>query len=130
MTARNLPTVLAGIGAALGAAEVISFVQIAHRHGPDDFPAFTLVFAAFFALGALLIRRGRVVAGSILVGFLAAFEVVDYPSWAKHGTLDLIFDTAIAVVALAGICVALVVLVTRRSVLRAEATPQRTRAGV
>ena len=65
------------------------------------------------------------VAGSILVGLLAAFEVVDYPSWTKHGTFDWIVDTTIAVVALAGICLAAVVLITRRSVLRAQAAPGR-----
>ena len=76
---------------------------------------FALGFAALFALGAWLLRTGRAVTGSILVGFLAAFEVVDYPSWVKHGTFDLVFDTVIAAVALAGILLALAVLVTRRS---------------
>jgi hypothetical protein len=64
--------------------------------------------------------------GSILMGLLASFEVIDYPNWVKHGAFDLIFDTAIAVVALAGICLALAVLITRRSVLRAQATPERS----
>ena len=132
MNARALPTVVAGIGAALCVAEVISFVQLAGRHGPNDYPFFALVFAALFALGALLIRWRRVGVGATLVGALAVFEVVDYPSWAKHGTLDWIFDTAIAVVALAGICLALAVLVTRRAVLRAEGTgePNAPRANV
>ena len=120
MNVRILPTVVAGIGAALCVAEVISSVQIAARGGPNDYPAFALVFAALFALGAGLIRWRRVVAGAGLVAVLAVFEVVDYPSWPKHGMLDWIFDTAIAVVALAGICLTLAVLVTRRSVLRDE----------
>jgi hypothetical protein len=126
MNARTLPTVVAGIGVALCVAEVISFVQLSLRDDPNGFPAFALVFAGLFALGTLLIRWRQVVAGSMLVALLAAFEVVDYPTWTKHGTLDWIFDTTIAVVALAGICLALAVLVTRRSVLRNQPTLERS----
>jgi hypothetical protein len=113
MSARSLPTALAGIGGALGLAEVISSFQI-------DFPLIALGFAALFALGAWLLRSGRAVIGALLVGVLATFEVVDYPSWAKHGTFDWIFDTTIAVVALAGVCLAVAVLATRRSVGREQ----------
>lgn len=125
MNARTLPTVLAGIGGALCIAEVISFVELSQRGGPNNFPLFALGFAALFALGAWLLRTGRAVPGSILVGFLAVFEVVDYPSWAKHGTFDLVFDTVIAAVALAGVALAVAVLVTRRSVGREQVAAGR-----
>jgi hypothetical protein len=115
MNARQLPTALAGIGGTLCVAEVISFVELSQESGPDNVPLFALAFAVLFALGAWLLRAGRVVAGAVLVGVLATFEVVDYPSWAKHGTVDWIFDTAIAVVSLAGVLLAIAVLVTRRS---------------
>ena len=42
--------------------------------------------------------------------------------WAKHGALDWIFDTAIAVVALFGVGVAIAVLVTRSTRSRAAVT--------
>jgi hypothetical protein len=113
---RSLPALLAVIGAALGVAELISTVQLWARGGQDSYPLFALGFALLFGLGAYLVRTGRAVTGSILVGLLATFEVVDYPQWAKHGVLDWIFDTAVAVVSLAGIGVAIALLVTRRSV--------------
>jgi hypothetical protein len=115
MNTRSLPALLAGIGAALGVAELISTVQLWARGGPNSYPWFALGFAVLFGLGAWLLRTGRPVTGSILVGVLATFEVVDYPQWAKHGVLDWIFDTAVAVVALVGVGVAISVLVTRRS---------------
>jgi hypothetical protein len=83
--------------------------------GPNSYPWFAFLFATLFGLGAWLLRAGGAVAGALVIGVLAAFEVVDYPQWAKHGALDRLFDTAIAVVALAGVGVAIAVLVTRRS---------------
>lgn len=115
MRTRSLPGLLARIAAALCVAELISTVQLWARGGQNDFPGFALGFAALFGLGAWLLRTGRAMTGSILVGLLPTFEVVDYPQWAKHGVLDWIFDTAIAVVALLGVGVAIAVLVSRRS---------------
>jgi hypothetical protein len=114
MNVRTPPTVLAGIGGSLCVAEVISFVELSQRGGPDNVPLFALGFAVLFALGAWLLRTGRTRTGAILVGLLATFEVVDYPSWAKDGAFDWIFDTTIAVVALAGMFTTIAVLVTRR----------------
>ena len=113
MNVRSLPTAVVGIGAALCLAELFSFVQLTVRGGPDNVPAFALVFAVLFALGALLIRWGRVVVGTIVVAVPAAFEVLTYPRWAKHGTFDWVFDTAVAVVSLVGVGLAVAVLVTR-----------------
>jgi hypothetical protein len=130
MNAHTLPTAVAGIGAALCVAELFSFVQLTVQGGPDNVPAYALVFAALFALGALLIRWRRVVVGTIVVAVPAAFEVVTYPRWAKHGTFDWVFDTTIAVVSLAGVCLALAVLVTRRSLIRAQSGPSVPSANV
>lgn len=115
MSARSLPAALAAVGGALCVAEVVSFVQLSQRGGPDNVPVFALAFAALFALGAWLLRSGRAATGAILVGVLAAFEVVDYPSWAKHGTFDRVFDTIIAVVSLVGVGLAIAVLATCRT---------------
>ena len=125
MNTRSLPTVLAGIGAGLCVAELISTVQLWARSGPDDAPWFSFLFAVLFGLGVWLLRTGRAVAGAILVGFLAAVEVVTYPQWAKHGVLDWVVDTAIAVVALVAVGVALAVLSTRRSARSRDSVPTR-----
>lgn len=113
MNVRTVPGSLAAIGAALCVAEGISTVELWARGGPENFPLFALGFALLFGLGAWLLASGRVVAGALVVGILAAFEVVDYPQWAKHGTFDRIFDTTIAAVALIGVTLALAVLVGR-----------------
>ena len=71
------------------------------------------MFGVFFLIVAWLLRSGRVVAGAVFAGILCLFGVVTYPSWYKHSVLNWTYDTAFAVVALAGLIGAVTVLAGR-----------------
>jgi hypothetical protein len=45
---------------------------------------------------------------------LCLFEILEYPSWHKHGTLDWTYQTAYALLSLAGLMSVIVVLAERR----------------
>jgi hypothetical protein len=115
MNTRSRPTLLARLAAALAVGEAASSVIIWREAYPGSLPAFAVAFALLFALGAWLVRSGRVVAGAVLTGLLISFEIVGYPSWTKRGAFDWIFDTAFAVLSLIGLVVAVAVLIARRS---------------
>lgn len=84
-----------------------------------DVWAFALAFGVLFLAGAFLVHRGRLVAGSILVSALSAFELADYPSWHKSGAFDWAFDTLVAVAAAATlVSVAWLLASRRRSAVR------------
>jgi hypothetical protein len=55
-------------------------------------------------------RTSRPPAGT---GALFLVEVISYPSWQKHGALDVAVDSVYAIVSLAGLLSAVAVLVTR-----------------
>jgi hypothetical protein len=71
------------------------------------------VFGVFFLIVAWLLRRGRITAGAIFACVLCLFEILSYPSWYKHSALNWTYDTAFAVVALAGLIGAITVLAGR-----------------
>jgi hypothetical protein len=82
--------------------------------GKDPWGAgFAVVFAVLFLLAAWLLRSGRVMAGAIFCGVLCLFEVVEFPSWHKHGALDWVYQSAFAVVSLAGLIAVIAVLADR-----------------
>ena len=64
--------------------------------------------------GPWLLRSGRITAGAIFAGILCLFEILEYPSWHKHGTLDWTYQTAYALLSLAGLMGVIVVLAERR----------------
>ena len=82
--------------------------------GPDrsGWP-FAVAFGVFFLIAAWLLRSGRITAGAVFAGILCLFEVLSYPSWYKHGALDWTYDTAFALVSLAGLIGAITVLAGR-----------------
>jgi hypothetical protein len=82
--------------------------------GKDPWGAgFAVLFGVLFLLAGWLLRRGRVMAGAIWCGVLCLFEVVEFPSWHKHGALDWVYQSAFAVVSLAGLVAVIVVLAGR-----------------
>lgn len=120
MNTRKL-TVLTVITGILALGEFASAIQIGlGGDGPDrsGWP-FAAVFGVFFVIAAWLLRSGRVTAGAVFAGILCLFEILNYPSWPKHGALDWTTDTAAAVVSLAGLIGVIVVLAGR---LRHRAT--------
>ena len=82
--------------------------------GPDHsgWP-FAVAFGVFFVIAAWLLRSGRIVAGAVFAGILCLFEILSYPSWYKHGALSWTYDTAFALVALAGLIGVITVLAGR-----------------
>ena len=64
-------------------------------------------------IAAWLLRRGRITGGTVFAGILCLVEVVTYPSWYKHSALNWTYDTAFALVALAGLIGAITVLAGR-----------------
>ena len=108
-------TALTVITAILALGEFASAVQIGlGADGPDHsgWP-FAVAFGTFFLIAAWLVRSGRIVAGAVLAGLLCLFEILSYPSWYKHGTLSWTYDTAFALVSLAGLIGAITVLAGR-----------------
>ena len=112
MNGRKL-TVLTTIAGVLAVGEFASSVMIWKENYPGSFPLAAVVFGVFFLIAAWLLRSGRVTAGAIVTGVLCLFEVVSFPGWQKHGALDWTYDTAFAVVALAGLIAAITVLAGR-----------------
>ena len=108
-------TVLTAVTAILAFGEFASAVQIGvGADGPDraGWP-FGVVFGVFFLVAAWLLRGGRITAGSVFAGVLCLFEVLSYPSWYKHSALNWTYDTAFALVSLAGLIGAVTVLAGR-----------------
>ena len=82
--------------------------------GKDPWGAgFAVVFGAFFLLATWLLRSGRVIAGAVFCGALCLFEIMEFPGWHKHNTLDWVYQSAIAVVSLAGLITVIAVLADR-----------------
>ncbi len=105
-------TVLTTLAAVLTAGEFGSAIEIGL--GKDPWGAgFAIIFGVFFGLATWLLRGGRVRAGAVFTGLLCLFEVLEFPSWHKHGALQWATDTAFAVVSLAGLIAAITVLAAR-----------------
>lgn len=102
-------TVLAGV---LAVGEFLSAVQIGL--GKDPWGAgFAVIFGVFFLLATWLLRSGRVTAGAIFTGVLCLFEIMEFPSWHKHGALDWASQIVFALLSLAGLIAVIVVLASR-----------------
>jgi hypothetical protein len=99
----------------LGALEFVSAIVIWKENYQDAEPLFAVVFGVLFLGGLALVRGGRVVAGAVLVGGLAMFELLTAPSWARHGVLDWISQGIGVAVAAVGLAAAIAAIVTRRS---------------
>jgi len=112
MNSRKL-TVLTALTALLGLGEFGSAVIIGL--GKDPWGAgFAVLFGGLFLLATWLLRSGRITAGAIFAGILCLFEIIEYPSWHKHGTLEWTYQTAYALLSLAGLMGVIVVLAERR----------------
>jgi hypothetical protein len=105
-------TVIAGILALgeFGTAVMIGLGADGPEHSGWPFAA---AFGAFFLIVAWLLRSGRIAAGAVFAGILCLFVVLTYPSWYKHSALNWTYETAFAVVALAGLIGAITVLAGR-----------------
>jgi hypothetical protein len=108
-------TVLTAVTAILAVGEFASAVQIGvGADGPDraGWP-FGAAFGVFFLVATWLLRGRRITGGAVFAGVLCLFEVLSYPSWYKHSALNWTYDTAFALVSLAGLIGAVTVLAGR-----------------
>jgi hypothetical protein len=122
MNTREL-TFLTALAGTLALAEFGSAVIIGLGKDPWG-SSFAVLFGGFFLLATWLLRSGRVGAGAIFAGILCLFEVIEFPSWHKHDVLDWVYQSAVALVALAGLIAAIAVLAARlRRRAVAEAAP-------
>jgi hypothetical protein len=122
MNTREL-TFLTTLAGTLALAEFGSAVIIGLGKDPWG-SSFAVLFGGFFLLATWLLRSGRVGAGAIFAGVLCLFEVIEFPSWHKHDVLDWVYQSAVALVALAGLIAAIAVLAARlRRRAVAEAAP-------
>jgi hypothetical protein len=112
MNGRKL-TVLTTITGILALGEFGSSVMIWRENYPGSVPLAAVVFGVFFLIAAWLLRSGRVAAGAVFAGILCLIEVISYPSWYKHGAVDWTYDTAFALVSLAGLIGVITVLAGR-----------------
>ncbi|HEX6394286.1 MAG TPA: hypothetical protein VFZ97_12655 [Acidimicrobiales bacterium] len=104
-------TTLAGV---LAVGEFVSAVIIAVENYRGSFALGGVVFGLLFLVGVWLLCSRRVTAGTVYIGILCLFEVVQFPGWARHNALDWAFQTIYALIALGGLATAVAVLVTRR----------------
>lgn len=112
MKSRKL-TVLTALTTLLALGEFGSAVIIGLGRDPWG-AGFAVLFGGLFLLATWLLRRGRITAGAIFAGVLCLFEIIEYPSWHKHGTLEWTYQTAYALLSLAGLMGVIVVLAERR----------------
>lgn len=75
---------------------------------------FALAFGVLLLLSAELVRRGRIVAGSVIAVALSLFELANYPLWRKANAWDWIFDSVLAAAAAVTVVAAVWLLGTRR----------------
>ena len=111
MNGRKLK-ILTAIAAVLTLGEFASAVQIGLGRDPWG-AGFAVVFGVFFGLGTWLLRSGRVSGGAIFTGILCLFELVEFPSWHKHGIADWVSQGAFALISLAGLIGVIAVLADR-----------------
>ncbi|MFY9932897.1 MAG: hypothetical protein WAK82_33330 [Streptosporangiaceae bacterium] len=105
-------TALTALTALLAVGEFGSAVEIGL--GKDPWAAgFAVIFGGFFLFAAWLLRSARVTAGAVFTGVLCLFEIIEFPSWHKHGALDWTFDSVFAVVSLATLITVIIVLASR-----------------
>jgi hypothetical protein len=119
-------TVLTALAGTLALAEFGSAVIIGLGKDPWG-SSFAVLFGGFFLLATWLLRSGRVGAGAIFAGILCLFEVIEFPSWHKHDVLDWVYQSAVALIALAGLIAAIAVLAAR---LRRRAVAEAARPGI
>jgi peptidoglycan/LPS O-acetylase OafA/YrhL len=111
---RLVPLLMVLTGA-LAAAEFVDSVIIWREDYPDAQPLFAVAFGVLYLVALALQRRGRTVAGAVLAGALFLFEVVTAPTWQRFSALDWTTQLLFGGLSLAGLLVAVAVLVRRRS---------------
>lgn len=98
---------------ALAVGELVTMVILLAKDTADAEPVMFSVSALVWAVGGLLVRRGRTIPGAIVVALFALFHVASYPAWQRTSVLDWVWQSTYAAGSLACLGVALAVLVVR-----------------
>jgi hypothetical protein len=117
---RNPRDLLALIALLLGLGEFADSFTISFWEGPA-------VVSILFLAGTVWIRRGGK-GGTILVGALCVFELLDFPTWPKHGIGDWAIQIPFVVGSTAGVLLALTVLKQSRNARTAKTTRAQVEA--
>ncbi len=121
---RSLPRdrrhLLALIALLLGLGEFADSFTISFWEGPA-------VVSILFLAGTVWIRRGGK-GGAILVGALCVFELLNFPSWPKHGIGDWASQIPFVVGSAAGVLLTLAVLKQSRNARKATTTAAQVEA--
>lgn len=110
MNTRTLMVLAIALGLGNPAEAIITSVE----HVPDSQPVMLVVMLIPWLVGAELLRRGKVTAGTIVVGLLALLDVVSFPGWKRTSTLDWTAQSIGAAAAAVCLATAVTVLVRRQ----------------
>ena len=99
---------LVALAVALAALNVAATITVSVEHLKDSEPVMLGLFTIPWLVGAELVRRGKLVAGAVLLSLMSLMIIVSAPGWKHGGAADVVEQIASA----AGAVVCLVVAVT------------------
>jgi hypothetical protein len=105
--------ILTALAVALGLAEPATAIITSVEHVPNTEPVMLAVFLLPWLAGAVLLRRGKITAGAIVVGLLSLLNVVSFPGWTRTSALDWTTQSIGAAAAAVCLTLAITVLVRR-----------------
>lgn len=106
--------ILTRLALVMAVGEFTSAVVIAVEKYAGSAPEFAVLFGVLFFTSGWLLHKRRMVAGASLVGFLALFEIVSFPTWQKHNIYDWVSDTVYVILAAVTLVFAIRALVGHR----------------
>jgi hypothetical protein len=105
--------ILTALAVALGLAEPAAAIITTVEHVPNSEPVFLYLFLLPWLAGAVLLRRGKITAGAIVVGLLSLLNVVSFPGWTRTSALDWTTQSIGAAAAAVALTLAVTVLVRK-----------------
>lgn len=105
--------ILTALAVALGLAGPATAIITSVEHVPNSAPLMLALFMLPWLGGALLLRRGKVTAGAIVIGLLSLVDVVSFPGWTRTSALDWTMQSVSAAAAAVCLTLAITVLVRK-----------------
>jgi hypothetical protein len=109
----NPNRILMALAVALGLINPITAVIVTVEDVPNSEPVMLALFVLPWLVGAELVRRGRLTAGSIVLGLLSLVNVISFAGWTRTSALDWTVQSLAAAGGLACLAVAVSVLMQR-----------------
>ena len=104
---------LAVLAVALGVAEPSLLLLRRWNTSKGRLPGLLVALVVPWVIGAVLLVRGRVTAGAIVVGLLSLLDVVSSPGWKRTSPLDWTWQSTTAAAAAACLAMSVSLLVKR-----------------